>query len=110
MPATVVIVLPEILRITLFPVSAMYRLPAESNARPFGELNSAAAGSPLSPAYPALPLPANVWMVYCWPRDAGTQSNPRHTTSEQPRIFMAIYSENAPAGAPVTEISASSRQ
>jgi hypothetical protein len=32
----------------------------ESSVTALGELNCAAAGAPLSPAYPALPLPANV--------------------------------------------------
>src|SRR5580765_832859 len=43
-------------------------------------------------------------MVYCWPWAAERQTRPRHTASERPLIFMAIYSVNARASATVTEM------
>src|SRR5664279_6170848 len=49
-------------------------------------------------------------MVYCWARAAERQNRPKHTTSERPRIFMAIYSVNARAPPPVTEMSVGRRK
>src|SRR5260370_9510819 len=78
-------------------------LPLESSVTSFGELNCAAAGAPPSADKPALPLPVNVWMVYCWPWAAERHSSPRHTANERPRIFIIdIYSVNARAPAAVT--------
>ena len=57
-PATVVITPPETLRMRALPESAMYRLPAESTARPPGLFNWALVAGPLSPLKPAVPLPA----------------------------------------------------
>ena len=59
-----VITPPETLRIRLLPVSAMYKLPAESKAMANGLDNCALVAEPLSPpklpGYPAGPLPATV--------------------------------------------------
>src|SRR5664280_1894343 len=57
-PATVVITPPDTLRMRALPESAMYRLPAESTARPPGLFNCALVAGPLSPLNPAVPLPA----------------------------------------------------
>ncbi len=59
-PATVVITPFETLRMRLLPVSAMYRLPAESTATPSGPFNSALVAGPLSPLKPCVPFPATV--------------------------------------------------
>jgi len=45
-------------RMRLFPLSAMYRLPAASTATPLGSFNEAAAAGPPSPEYPQTPFPA----------------------------------------------------
>src|SRR5207244_3982015 len=66
-PATVVIVpFGETLRTRLLPLSAMYTLPAESNARPVGRFRSAEVAGPPSPPYAARPVPANVTMLPPW--------------------------------------------
>ena len=56
LPATVVMVPPDILRMRWFTESAMYRLPEESNVRPKGKFNSALVGAPLSPEKPSGPV------------------------------------------------------
>ena len=61
-PATVLIMPCETLRIRAFPVSAMYRFPAESTAIPYGDCNVADVAGPLSPK-PLLPPPAKVVIV-----------------------------------------------
>ena len=48
----------ETLRMRWLYVSAMYRLPAESTATPWGSLNWALVAGPLSPLKPAVPFPA----------------------------------------------------
>jgi hypothetical protein len=47
-------------RMAWLPVSAMYRLPSPSTARPRGAFRSAFAAGPPSPEYPGAPAPANV--------------------------------------------------
>ena len=53
----------ETIRTRLFPISAIYKLPAESSARPEMAANCARRAGPLSPAKPAEPLPATVLMT-----------------------------------------------
>src|ERR1039457_1120884 len=60
LPAIVVIVPPETLRMRLLEESAMYRLPAESIATPSGTFSAALVADPPSPENPAVPLPATV--------------------------------------------------
>jgi hypothetical protein len=49
---------------TWFPTdSVMYRLPAPSNAMPYGLFSVAAEGGPPSPLTPGVPGPATVWMT-----------------------------------------------
>ena len=59
-PATVVITPLETLRMRLFSVSPMYRLPAESTATPVRSLNWALVAGPPSPLKPCVPFPATV--------------------------------------------------
>src|ERR1035441_952809 len=59
-PATVAITPFETLRMRLLLASAMYRLPAESTARPQGQYNWALAAGPLSPPKPCAPVPTTV--------------------------------------------------
>src|SRR6478672_1439540 len=59
LPAKVVMMpLVSTLRTRLFSESAMYRLPAESNARPLGAFSFALTAGPPSPEKPARELPA----------------------------------------------------
>ena len=65
--ATVVMIplMPSTRRMTLFPRSAIYKLPLESTARPAGEFRLADVAGPLSPANAAVPFPATVLSVAC---------------------------------------------
>src|SRR5256885_16956012 len=66
-PATVVIVpFGETLRTRLLPLSAMYTLPAVSNARPVGRVRSADAAGPPSPPHAARARPANATRFSAW--------------------------------------------
>lgn len=62
-PATVVITPFATLRMRLLPVSATYRLPAESMATPSGAFNWALVAGALSPLKPGAPFPATVVIV-----------------------------------------------
>ena len=50
-------------RMRLFRESAMYTLPLESTATPFGWLNLAKFGLPPSPEKPGFPFPAKVLII-----------------------------------------------
>ncbi len=60
LPATVVMMPPDTLRMRKLPESEMKRLPAESTASPVGLLSEALVAGPPSPENPPMPLPATV--------------------------------------------------
>src|SRR5215831_7185702 len=59
-PAIVEIIPPETLRTRLFQLSAIYRFPELSTARPCGRYNWAEEAGPPSPEKPEVPVPATV--------------------------------------------------
>ena len=84
------------LRTTKFPLSAMSRLPEASTYRPVGSLSSAWEAGPLSPVYPAVPVPATVVMMPL----VSTLRTTLNCTSE--KYTLPDRSVRTPHGAPTS--------
>src|ERR1035438_6570248 len=94
------------LRTTQLPVSAMYRLPSESSARPVGPLSNADVAGPPSPPYPGPPVPAKV-VITPWGEILRTTEFPESATYRSPEVSGAIptgpSSDASTAGPPSPE-------
>src|SRR5580658_6517374 len=101
LPAIVLMVPPEISRMRWFTESALYRLPDESKAIPSGELSWALVGAPVSPEKPAVPLPAMVLTVYCWPQ---AQVETTHTARGKKNCRIVIGRIHTTRRRPVSSV------